>query len=142
MIKAALRLLTALLLLAASVYGQSMADPYSLNLVSSELKMNSAGHRIVRSWAQKRLVLLGDGVSVALLKLLDDSDLRNPQRVREMLPIIRDAFSQPNSIAIEADKKPTVTIFLLNYIRLNISDLQVQSDIRRTMDFIEKGAEE
>lgn len=142
MIKAALRLVTALLLLAASVYGQSMADPYSLNLVSSELKMNSAGPRVVRSWAQKRLVLLGDGVSVALLKLLDDSDFRNPQKVRDLLPIIRDAFSQPNSIAIEADKKPAVTIFLLNYIRVNISDPQAQSDIRRTIDFVEKGTEE
>ncbi len=119
-----------------------MNDPYSLNLVSSELKVNAAGRRIVRSWAQKGLVLLGDGVSVALLKLLDDSDLKNPEKVRDFLPIIRDAFGQPQSIAIEADKRPQVTTFLLNYVRQNISDTQVQSEIQQTMDFIEKKTEE
>jgi len=134
--------LLALMLLAVAGNGQSMNDPYSLNLVSSELKVNAAGRRIVRSWAQKGLVLLGDGVSVALLKLLDDSDLKNPEKVRDFLPIIRDAFRQPQSIAIEADKKPQVTTFLLNYVRQNISDAQVQSEIQQTMDFIEKKTEE
>ncbi len=135
-------MLLALMLPAVAGNGQSMNDPYSLNLVSSELKVNAAGRRIVRSWAQKGLVLLGDGVSVALLKLLDDSDLKNPEKVRDFLPIIRDAFGQPQSIAIEADKRPQVTTFLLNYVRQNISDTQVQSEIQQTMDFIEKKTEE
>ncbi len=118
-----------------------MSDPYSLNLVNSELKVRTASRGIVRSWAQKRLALLGDGISVALLKVLDDSDLKNPEMVKTLLPVIRDAFSQPQAIAIEVDKKPTVTVFLLNYVRQSVSDTQVQSEIRQTMDYIKKQTE-
>lgn len=142
MARTILWVLLASLSLTAAGDGQSMNDPYSLNLVSTELKVNAAGRRVVRSWAQKGLVRLGDGVSVALLKLLDDSDLKNPEKVRDLLPIIRDAFSQPELIAIEADKKPSVTIFLLNYVRRNIPDPEGQSEIQRTMDFIDKRTEE
>jgi len=141
MVRIVLRVLPALLLLAGAAHGQSMTDPYSLNLVSTELKVNSSGRRVIRSWSQKRLVELGDGVSVALLKLVADSDLRDPEKVGDILPIIRDAFSQPELIAIEVDKKPTVTVFLLNYIRQNIADSRTQSEIRTTMDFIEKKTE-
>jgi hypothetical protein len=139
MARTILRVILVFVSLTVAGYGQSMNDPYSLNLVSTELNANSGGRRIVRSWAQKRLVLLGDGVSVALLKILDDSDLKNPEKVRDLLPIIRDAFSRPESIAIEADRKPRVTLFLLNYIRQNISDSEAQSEVQKTMDFIGKG---
>ncbi len=51
-------------------------DPYSLGIVSFELKMNSGGRRVTHSWSQKRLARLGDAVSVALLKILGPDELR------------------------------------------------------------------
>jgi hypothetical protein len=127
-----------LLVLVMGVGGQSGSDPYSLNLVSFELKMNSGGRRAVHSWSQKRLVGLGDGIGVAILKILEGPDLKNPETVRDFLPIIRDSFAQPQLISKEVDRTPKVTLFLLRYLQQGVQDSQVQQEIRQTIDFVEK----
>lgn len=133
----ALHVLAASLVLVVPVGAQSVDDPYSLNLVSSELKLNRGGRRVIRSWSQKRLPLMGDAISVALLKVMDDSDMKNADRIRDILPVIRDSFSRPELIEVEVDKKPKVTIFLLTYLRHNISDSQIQSEIQQTIEFVQ-----
>ena len=40
-------------------FGQSMSDPYSLNLVNSELKVRTASRGIVRSWGSKKTCSVG-----------------------------------------------------------------------------------
>ncbi len=129
-------ILMALLPLACSLNAQSdPADPDSLNIVSVELKMNSGGRRVVHGWSQKRLVQLGDRVSIALLKILDDTDLRNPVTVRGLLPIIRSSFSAPELVAIESDKKPRVTLLLLEHLEQNTDDAELRQEIQQTAEF-------
>jgi hypothetical protein len=128
----------ALLTLVVSSGGQSgEADPYSLTIVKFELQMRLGKQKIIHSFSQKSLIRLGDGVSIAILKLLDDSALTNPETVRSLLPIVRDAFAAPQLISIEADKTPRVTLFLLNYLRLKVSDPETQRTIQDATDFVE-----
>jgi hypothetical protein len=117
--------------------GQSEApDPYSIGLVKFELQMRSGGRKVIHGFSQKGLVRLGDGVSDAILKILDDQELTRPDAVRNFLPIIRDSFAEPRLISIEADKTPRVTLFLLDYLKQRVNDAQTQQDIQETVDFI------
>lgn len=111
-------------------------DPYFIGIVGFELKMNSGGRRMTHSWSQKRLVQLGDGVSVALLKILSPDDLRNPERVREFVPIIQACFAQPSAISLEANRDPRVTLFLLDHLRQDIDDPEVRELIRQTEELV------
>ena len=113
-------------------------DPYSINVVKFELQMRSGGRKVIHGFSQKGLSRLGDGVSVAILKILDQHALTNPETVRDFLPIVKDCFSQPQFISIEADKTPTVTLFLLDYLRRNVSDPQAQADIQETIQFVSR----
>jgi hypothetical protein len=128
----------ALLTLIVSSGGQSgEADPYSLNIVKFELQMRAGGRKVIHSFSQKSLFRLGDGVSIAILKILDDSALTNPETVRDLLPIVRDAFAAPQFISIAANKTPKVTLFLLNYLRLKVSDPETQLAVQETAEFVE-----
>jgi hypothetical protein len=125
------------LLMVTLVSGQSEApDPYFMSLVGAELKMNSDGQRVISSWSQKRLATLGDRVSVSILKILQPAELRDPQTVQTCLFIIEEAFTQPNSISLEADKDPRVTLFLLQYFREAISDPDAREKIQNTVHFV------
>jgi len=105
-------LVCAVLMLAGFLAGQS-DDCYSIGVVTDALKTRTGTQKIVHSWTQKYFARLGDRVSVALLKILDERDLENPRTVKEFLPVIRDAFSQLESVAVPEDKEPKVTMFLL-----------------------------
>jgi hypothetical protein len=113
-------------------------DPYSLGMVSFELKMNSGGRRMIHSWSQKRLVQLGDGVSIALLKILGPDELKNPARVKEYTPIIRTCFTQPELISLETNRNPRITLFLLDHLRQDIQDPATQELIRQTEEFVKQ----
>jgi len=116
-------------------------DPYSTSLVRSELKVRSEEPGVIQSWSQKGLHRLGDRVSIALLKVVDERDLIKPELRRIFLSIIRDSFDQPQLILIGDDKKPKVTFFLLSYLLQNVSDAQSQREIRETMEFVRAKAE-
>jgi hypothetical protein len=129
----------ALLALVGGAGGQlGDTDPYSLNVVKFELQMRLGGQKVIHGFSQKSLFRLGDGVAVALLKILDQEALMDPQTVKGFLPIVKDSFSQPKLISIEADKTPRVTLFLLDHIRRNIADVQVRQDLQQTMEFVKE----
>lgn len=113
-------------------------DPYGMDLVAFELKMNSEGRRVTHGFSQKRLIELGDRVSIALLKILNPPDLKDPEKVKGFLPIIRDSFAFPEAISVESDKRPRITLFLLDYLRKNLSDAQAQRFIQETIDFVKQ----
>lgn len=121
----------------ASSGGQSgAADPYSINIVKFELQMRAGGRKVIHGFSQKRLYRLGDSVSIAILKILDEDELSRPEVVRDLLPIIRDAFEEPRLISIESDKSPRITMFLLDYVKMRIRDNQVSADIQETADYV------
>ena len=113
-------------------------DPYSIPLVSAELKMNAEGRRVIHSWSQKRLVQLGDRVSVTILKILEPAELKDPQKVKSCLIVIRQAFAQPQMISVDADKDPRVTLFLLDYWKSQIADPEAQREIQSTLAFVKE----
>jgi hypothetical protein len=115
---------------------QERDDPYSLSIVRFELKMRSGQSRITHSFSQKHLARLGDGVSVALIKILDEQEMINPTTVSAFLPMIRDAFSQPALISPEVNRKPQVTLMLLSYIRERIKDLNLGAEVESTANFV------
>lgn len=110
------------------------ADPYSIDLVQMALKTRSQG--IIIAKAQTHVARMGDKVSIALLKSLNEEELVDPHTVKIFLAVIRDSFSEPQLIAVDIDKKPKVTLFLLKYLQRNISDGQTLQDIDDTIRFI------
>lgn len=117
--------------------GQSQeADPYSINLVQMALKTESQGLGIAK--IQTAVARRGDQVSIALLKVLSERDLTDPQTVERFLPLVRDSFAQPQFISIDVDRKPEVTLFLLKFLQANVRDPQVQRDIKATIKFVEE----
>jgi hypothetical protein len=113
-------------------------DVYSLQTITLELRMRSGGMKVIHSWTQKQLGRLGDAVGIALLKVLSADDLQNAEKVKSLLPIVRDSFTHPEFISIESDKQPKVTLFLLNHLRQNISDAATLKDIDDTIEFIQQ----
>ena len=136
-------LLFGILFLVGTVAGgqSEESDHYSLRVVQAILRLRSGGQKFIFSQNQKSLARLGDGVSIAILKLLDEQDLKNPQVIRDFLPIIQQGFSQPELISLEADRKPSVTLFLLNFLRHNVVDPQTQRDIQQTVEVVERVAQ-
>jgi hypothetical protein len=119
--------------------GQSEeADPYSISLVQKALNARSQGMTIAK--IQTNLSRKGDLVSIALLKALNEGELTDPHVVELFLPVIRDSFSQPEIISIDADKKPKVTLFLLNFLQRNVRDSKTQRDIEETIKFVNEKA--
>src|SRR5579862_2181438 len=102
------------LFFAGTINAQSEpTDPYSLNLVKSVMKLNSGGQKFILTTTQKGIYRLGDCISIAIIKTLNEQDLSDPVTVKAFLPLIRQAFDQPQLISRESDKTPKLTIFLL-----------------------------
>ena len=91
------------------------SDPYSVHLLHVAMKTRSEGLFIAK--VQTHMARMGDKVSIALLKDLSESELLDPNKVEEYLPIIQESFSQPQFIEVEIDKRAKVTMFLLKHVR-------------------------
>jgi len=111
-------------------------DSYSISVVKKALKMRAGGQIFISSQTQKYISRLGDAVSIALLKILGEQELMNPESIESFLPIVRDSFDQPQMISIESDKQPKVTLFLLNHLKQDVPDVRVREDIQQTIDFV------
>jgi len=101
--------------------------------VAIALKYRSQG--LIVGTVQRNVVRLGDKVSVALLKSFDESALTDPHNVEEFLPLIREAFSQPQFISLDVDKRPSVTLLLLRYLESKVDDSKVKHDVEETISF-------
>ena len=111
-------------------------DPYRLSIVKHVLKFFPK--KMFLSVAMKRVTWLGDGVSIALLKILTPESLADPKAIIDFLPIIRDSFSHVDYIERESDKKPSVTLFLLTTLEERVKDPELREEIRRTVQFVRK----
>jgi hypothetical protein len=111
-------------------------DPYSVNLVGNVLHMRQAQQTVIFSQTQKALGRLGDDAAIAIVKILSGPELVTPSTIDTYLPIIRAAFSTPALIARSDDRKPKVTLFLLQYLAENITDPQCRSRVQETINFV------
>ena len=115
--------------------GQSEeADQYSISLVQRALKLHQQGARV--SFVEKRIPRLGDQVSIALMKIFTDRELSDPKTLELILPLVREAFSQPQFISVDIDRRPSVTLFFLKYLHQTVPDLKAQDDIAQTVRFV------
>ena len=113
-------------------------DIYSLKLIEHELRMRTQETVIVHSWTQKRIARLGDAVGIALLKVLSDTDLKDPSTIKAFLPIIRQSFQAPAIIGNECDRQPKVTLFLLSHLEQNVSEADLRQEIWETTQFVKR----
>ncbi len=122
----------------APLVGQTEdADPYSIRLVQNNLQMAEAGLAGTLASVNKHFQRLGDGISIALLKIMDEQDLTDPKIVEASLSLIRLSFSYPKIISLEVDKKPKVTLFLLKHMDRNAFDTQTRQHIQETIQYVE-----
>ena len=115
---------------------QQNADPYSLALVKRALTNNTLG--IDFGADDKQIPRLGDLCAIAILKIVDEPNLTEPDTVRGILRTIRSAFASPKSILITEDRKPRVTMFLLNNLQKNVRSAELKQEVLRTTEFVKR----
>jgi hypothetical protein len=102
-------------------------DPYSIQLVQHCIRLRDAG--VWTGTAAKHLPRLGDRAAIAILKLLSPDELADPQKAKNVLDVLRGAFAHSEFIAAKDDRKPEVTLFLLNYMQEKLRDTSLYDEI-------------
>lgn len=110
-------------------------DEYSMTLVKTLLEQPE-GFSV--SWLEKRQGRLGDRAAIALLKLFTEQELLEPRRLIRSLSVMRGAFSTPCYIEIVADKKPSVTLFVLRGLERQVKDANVSKQIVETISSVQQ----
>jgi hypothetical protein len=111
-------------------------EKYEVTNVRSFLDLAMRGARL--SFADQGVQNLGDGATVAFLKIVPPSDLGKPEFIKVYLDLARTAFSVPDLTMCKEDKSPEVTLFLLAYFREKTKDAALQHEIDSTKEFIAK----
>jgi hypothetical protein len=111
-------------------------DIYSIQLVKESVKNPALA--LGFSVTEKHINWLGDRVSIALLKIYDPDGLKDPQNIRNYLPIVRAAFVAPRIVRLAEDRKPKVTMFLLTYLEGEITDTNLKGQISDAIKYIKE----
>ncbi len=111
-------------------------DTYSVRFIRDAVK--NPDFALGVSFTEKRINRLGDGISVALLKIYDTDELKNSQNIKNYLPLMEAAFVAPRIITIAEDKNPKVTMFLLKFLQSEVTDEGLKAKISDTIKYIEK----
>ena len=72
---------------------------------------------------------MGDGVARGILYAFTDEELSNPRVVRRALHFLILSFSFPSEIEDPDDRKPRVTLLLLESIRIRTKDHTLRKEI-------------
>src|ERR1700719_5239696 len=86
---------------------------YSFNDVKAAVHRVTSS-RMYSGWDEKTFNRSGDLVAVAVLKTLDDSEMASPESVKFVLLIVRMAFECPQCVKVTDDRRPGMTLLLLN----------------------------
>jgi hypothetical protein len=102
--------------------------------------VKAAVHRVTRfrmysGWDEKTFDRSGDLVAVAVLKTLDDSEMASPESAQFLLLIIRMAFQCPQCVKVTDDRRPRVTLLLLEHLN-EITSGKMQADIEEVKHLI------
>jgi len=80
---------------------------------------------------------VGDGVSVATLKIFGLKELTDKETATAYLSVVRWAFSAPKKILLAADSEPKVTLSLLDFLKdKETADVVLENSIESTKEFI------
>jgi hypothetical protein len=128
-----------LAVLAASAQDWQACKPqgdYSFNDVKAAVRRVTSS-RIYSSWDEKTFNRSGDLVAVAILKTLDDSEMASSKTAKDVLLILRSAFSCPDRcVKVSDDRRPRMTLLLLEHLNEvtqgNASGYRRSEAVRRT----------
>jgi hypothetical protein len=125
-------------LLIGSCFGlagqQPSPDPYSLVAVRGLMDRVSQG--VTLGIDVKVVTRLGDRCAVAILKIVDQQDLKDPRKATVIVTMIHNSFAYPQNITVDEDKDPRVSLFLLAYLLEKVNDAQLQRQIQQTIEFV------
>jgi hypothetical protein len=128
-------LLVLLVFIPISLMGQQTpSDPYSLVNVKAAMDRISAG--VGFGGDAKLIPRLGDGCAIAILKVTEEDRLTDPETALVASKVIRLAFARPKDISNKEDRDPRVSLFLLDYLSLHVSDQKVLREIQDTIAFL------
>jgi hypothetical protein len=113
-------------------------DEYLLDNVRSFLDLVKLGG--MESHAELGVQNMGDGASIAVLKIVDPNGLEKPEFVKAYLKMVRTAFSRPELTVCAEDRIPEVTLFLLDYLREKVEDKELEGQIDSTKEYVLKQA--
>ena len=92
--------------------------------------------RMHTSWEEKQFGRFGDIVAVAVLQTVDDSEMAEPGKAKDVLAILWAAFGCPQHCVKNVDdRRPRVTLLLLEHLR-QITGGKMDADIDRTKKLI------
>jgi len=118
-----------------SAYSQSASDEYSVEFIRTLLQ----SHYVASGFVGKRFEKMGDSVSIALMKVLEDQDLKDSIKIEYILEfIIKSSFSAPHLISIEEDKSPQASLILLKYLEKNIRDPKIKLEVIQSLKYVKK----
>jgi hypothetical protein len=86
-------------------------------------------------WSEKQLNRLGDRVSVALMKIYSEENVKDPQNIRRCLPLIVQAFQVPRLVPAD-DRQPQVTIIFLKFLEDEVNDKALKAEIVETRSLV------
>src|SRR6266704_3433721 len=129
-------IICSILIILGSIVGGRVAaqgENYDIPLVKGLLE-----HPEGLAWSgfEKQTNRLGDRVSIALLKILDERDFQSPQTVRKALELIRHSFLLPQLISIPSDRQPRVTLFLLAHFAKELTDPVLREEVTNVIKFV------
>lgn len=108
---------------------------YSQEIVRAKLAGNQA--HVSASFVDKNIPKLGDQAAIAIIKMFPAADLHSPPAIREILPILRDAFSIPAAIKNPDDRHPQITFLLLDEFDRGNSDTGLHEQIRELRQYVQ-----
>lgn len=112
---------------------QPHSEDYDVGNVRRLLK-----HSFRSGTDDKFVARAGDRMGIALAKALSPSDVSDPKTVRRAIELIRQAFEAPTTIAIAVDRKPSVTLLLLDHLRSSTEDASLRQEVQATIESLRK----
>jgi hypothetical protein len=110
--------------------------PYGIPTVKRALEDRFPPPGAMFKVTEKPLNWLGDRASIALIKLVDDEDFKNKQKVIRVLQIIRHAFVDAKIIRMQEDKKPKFTLIFLEHLEAVLKDPALKREVSEVRRFV------
>lgn len=130
-----LSLTVSVLLLSVIPQQQDSGDPYAIAVVKNALR---EPRNFSSGFSEKQLNRLGDKVSIAILKIYGDEQLKDPHNIEAILPLIHRAFDAPQVIAVESDKHPRVTLLLLRSLETDLKNQELKTQLSDLINFVQQ----
>lgn len=109
-------------------------DRQCLETVKDLLKGQRFG--VFTSWLEKENRQLGDSAAVGIQKIFGKRNALAPKNIRLYLPIVREAFKDKQMITKLENRRPTVTLKLLNSLKNRVIDPELKESIERTIALV------